>query len=139
MYVFYNTLAYTLFEHSYLIYRLNSTQPNSHPPFPLGSLCYRPFVIGRSTGYRGVYPHPMDHTRRHPPPDRAPPKTEYISSALKGYTTFLSLTCWLSWAAILAVLMKYRKTKLLKASQPPMLALILLGEPPIILYHRHVF
>ena len=63
-----------------------------------------------------------------PPPDRAPPKTEYLSSALKGYTIFLSVACWISWAAVLAVLMKYRKTKLLKASQPPMLALILLGS-----------
>ena len=65
-----------------------------------------------------------------PPPDRAPPKVEYISTALKGYATFLSVMSWVSWAAILVVLMIYRKTKLLKASQPPMLALILLGNTP---------
>ena len=62
-----------------------------------------------------------------PPPDRAPPAIEYISNAFKSYATFLTVMCWITWAVILAVLLKYRKTKLLKASQPPMLALILLG------------
>ena len=65
-----------------------------------------------------------------PPPDRALPAIEYISNSLKAYATFLTVTGWITWAAILAVLLKYRKTKLLKASQPPMLALILLGNTP---------
>ena len=65
-----------------------------------------------------------------PPPDREPPKVEYIDNVHRSYATFLTIMCWLTWAAILAALVIYRKTKLLKASQPPMLALILLGSIP---------
>ena len=69
-----------------------------------------------------------------PPPDRAPPLIEYIDKARSSYATFLTVMCWITWGAIVVALLKYRKTKLLKASQPPMLALILLGNTASLIF-----
>ena len=87
-------------------------------------LSVAPLVTGGCTPVQWAN---ADNDNSHTPYDRATPNTEYISNALKGYATFLAVTSWVTWVVILAVLLKYRKTKLLKASQPPMIALILLG------------
>ena len=64
------------------------------------------------------------------PPDRADPVVQYMPQSIRGYLTFIVIASWLATAAVVAVLLFYgfvRKSRLLKASQPIMMLLMMMS------------
>jgi len=62
-----------------------------------------------------------------PSPDKPPPVTYVISDGLNTLFTALTIICWVVNFLAVALLYVFRKKKIMHTSQPPVIALIIMG------------